>query len=53
MHDTAVTSKYMLDRIKQNWAKTAIHITRELDLVTFHMEDYLSDASKIDARIMM
>ena len=31
---------YMLNRIKQNWAKIAIHITRELDLVTFHMKDY-------------
>ena len=42
---------YMLNRIKQNWAKTAIHIIRELDLVTFHMKDYLSDeASKIDVR---
>ena len=38
---------YMLNRIKQNWAKIAIHIIRELDLVTFHMEDYMSDeASK-------
>ena len=37
---------------EQNWAKTAIHIIRELDLVTFHMKDYLSDeASKIDVRI--
>ena len=40
---------YMLNRIKQNWAKIAIHITRELDLDTFHMKDYLRDeASKID-----
>ena len=37
---------------KKNWAKTAIHILRELDLVTFHTKDYLSDeASKIDVRI--
>ena len=43
---------YMLKRIKQNWAKTAIHILRELDLVTFHKKDYLSDeASKIDVRL--
>ena len=41
---------YMLNRIKQNWAKNAIHIIRELDLVTFHMKDNLSDdgTSKID-----
>ena len=38
---------HMLNRIKQNWAKTAIHIIRELDLVTFHTKDCLSDkASK-------
>ena len=38
-----------LNRTKQNWAKIAIHIIRELDLVTFHMKDYLSDeTSKID-----
>ena len=30
---------YILTRIQQNWAKTAIHIIRELDLVTFHMKD--------------
>ena len=45
MHDTAKQNK-------QNWAKTAIHIIRELDLVTFHMKDYLSvEASKIGVRI--
>ena len=33
---------YMLNIIKQNWAKNAIHIIRELDLVTFHMKDNLS-----------
>jgi len=43
---------YMLNRIKQNWAKNAIHIIRELDLVTFHRKDNLSDGtSKIDVRI--
>ena len=43
---------YMLNRIKQNWSKTAINMMRELDLVTFHMKYYLSDeASKIDVRI--
>jgi len=42
----------MLNRMKQNRAKNAIHITRELDLVTFHMKDNLSDGtSKIDVRI--
>ena len=42
---------YMLNRTKQNSAKTAIHITQELVLVTFHIEDHLSDeASKIDVR---
>ena len=46
---------YKLNRIKQNWAKNAIHIIRELDLVTFHMKDNLSDdgTSKIDVRIIM
>ena len=45
-------SCYMLNRMKQNRAKNAIHITRELDLVTFHMKDNLSDGtSKIDVRI--
>ena len=38
--------------MKQNRAKNAIHITRELDLVTIHMKDNLSDGtSKIDVRI--
>ena len=31
----------LLNRIKQIWAKTAIHIIRELDRVTFHMKDYI------------
>ena len=40
--------------MKQNWAKTAIHVTRELDLVTFHMKDDLmsDEASKIDVRTL-
>ena len=43
---------YMFNRIKQNWAKTVIHILRELDQITFHIKDYLSDeASKSDVRI--
>ena len=41
--------------VKQNetkLSKAAIHIIRELDLVTFHVEDYLSgEASKIDVRV--
>ena len=42
---------YMLNIIKQNWAKTVIHMIRELDLVTFQMEDNLSDGtSKISVR---
>ena len=42
---------YMLNRTKQNWAKTAVHMIRELDLVTFHMEDNLSDGTrKVDVR---
>ena len=45
---------YTLKRIKRNWAKTAIHIIRELDLVTFHMKYNLSDGtSKIDVRMMI
>ena len=46
---------YVLNRIKQNWAKNAIHIIRELDLVTFHMKDNLSNdgTSKIDVRMIM
>ena len=46
---------YMLNRIKQIWAKNAIHIIRELDLVTFHMKDHLSDdgTSKINVRMIM
>ena len=36
---------------KTKLSKTAIHIIRKLDLVTFHMKDYLSDeTSKIDVR---
>ena len=44
-----------LNRIKQNQAKNAINILRELDLVTFHMKDNLSDdgTSKIDVRMIM
>ena len=43
---------YMLTWIQQKWAKTAIHIIREFNLVTFQMKDYLSDeASKIDVRV--
>ena len=45
---------YVLNKIKQNWAKTAIHKIRELDLVTFYMKDNLSDGtSKIDVRTSM
>ena len=46
---------YMLNKIKQNWAKNAISIVRELDLVTFHLKDNLSDdkTSKIDVRMIM
>ena len=46
---------YMLNRIKQNWAKNVILIRRELDLVAFHMKDNLSDdgTSKIDVRMIM
>ena len=40
---------YVLKRTIQNWAKTAIHVILELDLVTFHMKFNLSDGtSKID-----
>ena len=43
---------YMLTRIQQYWAKTAIHEIREFNLVAFHIKDYLSDeASKIDVRV--
>ena len=52
MHE--IVTRYMLNGIKQNRAKNAIHIIRELDLVTFHMKDNLSDGtSKIDARVRM
>ena len=45
---------YMLNRITQNWAESAIHTIRELDLVTFHVKDYLSDGtSKIDVYVRM
>ena len=46
---------YMLNRILQNWAKHAIHIIRELDMVTFRTKDSLSDdgTSKIDVRMIM
>ena len=42
-----------VEQNKKNGAKTAIHITRGLDLVTFHMKDYLmsDEASKIDVRM--
>ena len=41
---------YILNIIKHQ-AKTVIHIVRELDLVTFHMKDNLSDVtSKINVR---
>ena len=49
MHE--IVTRYMLNRIKQNSAKNAIHMIRKLDLVTFHMKDNLSDGtSKIDVR---
>ena len=40
---------------KTKLSKTAIHIIRKLDLVTFHMKDNLSDdgTSKIDVRMIM
>ena len=50
MHDIV-----MLNRVQQNRAKNAIHIIRELGMVTFHMKDNLSDdgTSKIDVRMIM
>ena len=45
----------LLLHVKQNktkLSKTVIRILRELDLVTFHMKDYVSnEASKIGVRI--
>ena len=46
----------ILLHVKQNntKAKSAIHMIRELDLVTFHVKDYLSDGtSKIDVYVRM
>ena len=48
----------ILLHVKQNktklMKKNAIHIIRELDLVTFHMKDYLSDGtSKIVVRMIL
>ena len=48
----------ILLHVKQNEIKLikkkAIHIIRELDLVTFHIEDNLSDGtSKIDLRMIL
>ena len=46
---------YMLSRIKQNQAKTVMHIiiVRELNLVTFHMKYNLNDGtSKINVRMI-
>ena len=45
---------YVLKRTIQNWAKTAIHVILELDLVTFHMKFNLSDGtSKIDVGMII
>ena len=47
----AAKSRHMLNRIKQNWAKTVTNIIRKLNMFTFDTKDDLSDeTSKINVR---